>query len=106
MIDPRTNTRYATIEERGIAAVAIQDLEENFLQVKLVPAPFPHFSGHMVREAERRNPEWYQAFVAGRWHTAKRHRVIRALTRVVQKGTVRGNGIERDLLEFLKRRMR
>lgn len=106
MIDPRTNTRYATIEERGIAAAALQDLEENFLSVVLVPAPVSRFSGHMVREVESRNPEWYQEYVSGRWHTAKRIRIERALLRVVQKGTVRGNGIEGDLLEFLKRRTR
>ena len=100
----------ATQEERRLAGRALQELEENFLVVSLVPAPDPRFDGHKVRAVENRNPEWYRAFVAGAWTRAKgkrgcqikKVRVIRGLKRVYEEGKVFWKGYERELLQQLK----
>jgi hypothetical protein len=100
----------ATSEERKIAGRALQELEENFLVVSLVPAPDPHFDGHKVRVVENRNPGWYREFVSGRWTKergrrgcqVKRGRVIRGLRRVYAEGLIRWNGYERELIKRLK----
>ncbi len=105
-IDHRTATRYSTPEEKELAEMALYDLEQNQNRIILAPAPGPHFEGHKIRVVETRNPQWYIDFGAQYWKgdrefTLKRSRVIQALQRVV-KGRVRGNGHERELLEWLK----
>ena len=81
-------------------------LEQQQNRIILVPAPEPHFEGHKIRVVESRNPQWYIDFGEQYWKgdrkfMLKRSRVIQALQRVV-KGRVRGNGYERELLEWLK----
>jgi len=105
-IDHRTWTRLATQEEISLAKRALEDLGREMNRIGLVPAPAPHFDGHKIRVIERRNPEWYIEFGQKYWKglrqfNLKRARIIKALERVV-KGRVRGNGYERELLEFLK----
>ncbi len=109
-IDHRTYTRYSTIEEKELAAQALVDLEQQQNRIILVPAPEPHFEGHKIRVVERRNPQWYIDFGLSYWKsdrefTLKRSRVVQALQRVV-KGRVRGNGHERELLEWLKNNLK
>jgi hypothetical protein len=100
-IDKRTLTRYATPEERKLAGRALMDLAENFQRVILVPAPRQSFDGHMIRTVEIRNPKWYSKFVEARNYQVKRCRVLRALTRVYERGRVRWNGYDGRLLKAL-----
>lgn len=104
-IDHRTWTRLATQGEIALAKRALEDLGREVNRIGLVPAPDPHFDGHKVRSIESRNPSWYIEFGKSFWSAPrqfnlKRRRVVKALERVV-KGRVRGNGYERELLEFL-----
>jgi hypothetical protein len=104
-VDHRTWTRLATQEEIAIAKRSLEDLGREWNRIALVPAPDPHFDGHKIRVIERRNPGWYIEFGKRYWKglrqfSLKRARVIKALERVVG-GRVRGNGYERELLEFL-----
>lgn len=102
-IDSRTRTRLATPDEVAKATSMLQDLEVNFLKVGLVPAPDPHFDGHMVHAKLSENPAWYRKFAEGRWNRdgcqVKRSRVMQALKRVIG-GRVRGNGYEVELLKL------
>lgn len=105
-IDHRTWTRLATQGEIVLAGRALEDLGRERNRIGLVPAPDPHFEGHKIRVIECRNPEWYVEFGKRYWKglrqfSLKRARVIKALERVV-RGRIRGNGYERELLEFLK----
>ncbi len=109
-IDHRTNTRYSTAKEKELAAQALVDLEQQQNRIILIPAPDPHFEGHKIRVIESRNPQWYIEFGASYWKgdrqfTLKRSRVVQALQRVV-KGRVRGNGHEREVLEWLKNNLK
>ena len=103
---PRT-ARSATLSDVLMARRALSDLEKEFLSVILVPAPQPHFDGHMIRVAQNRNPKWYRDFVEGHWDTRgcqiKKKRVIRGLHRVLEKRTILKNGYEWRLLEHLKK---
>lgn len=102
-IDRRTYTRPSSLEERILANAALEELSVRRLQVVLVPAPEAHFSGHMVRAVENRNPEWYRDLIGGYPEGfVKRCRIEKALRRVVM-GRVRGNGWERRLLPILER---
>ena len=105
-IDSRTWTRLATSGEVALATRALEELESQRNRIALVPAPDPHFDSHKIRVIESRNPAWYIEFGKKYWHgprqfDLKRTRVAAALKRVVA-GRVRGNGYERQLLEFLK----
>lgn len=102
-IDKRTRTRIATREELGLVRYAQKQLERERLVVKLAPAPDPHFDGHMIRVVECRNPPWYRDLAARKgWKVIKRHRVMRALARVLKTLRVRGNGYEMELVAIFK----
>ncbi len=108
-IDHRTDTRYATGEEMELAKRALVELDQEHNKIGLVPAPDPSFDGHKIRVIESRNPKWYSEFGVRYWRNPrqfdlKRGRVIKALERVA-KGRVRGNGYERELLEWLKKKL-
>ena len=47
-----------TKEERKQADRMLTQLENEFQKVVLVPAPDPRHEGHMIRQAENRNPDW------------------------------------------------
>ena len=38
------------------------DMETNWLEVILTPAPDPQHEGHMIRAVANRNPEWYRKY--------------------------------------------
>lgn len=44
----------------------LYELESNWLEVVLVPAPDPRHSGHCVRKAHSYNADWYRKFC--RWY--------------------------------------
>lgn len=102
---PGTQSRRATETEVRSARRALRELENERLQIILVPAPDPHFSGHCIRVIASTNPRWYRGFVAGRWDRrgcqVKRRRVERALRRVADDAFVRGNGYEVRILKLL-----
>jgi hypothetical protein len=90
-----------------LARIARAMLEEERNQIDLVPAPDPHFVGHKIRVVASRNPKWYVEFGSRFWRgerqfDLKRSRVEKALDRVAIKRRVRGNGYEKELLEWLK----
>ena len=57
--------------ERDRAAALGCELAQGQLEVALVPAPSPRFTGHMVRQVMNRNPSWY-ARLAASWGTKNR----------------------------------
>lgn len=104
--DPRHGTRWATSEERAVAARALEDLETHRNVIVLVPAPDQHFVGQKIRVQESRNPKWYIEFGVPFWRSKrsfqlKRSRVMKALKRVCVVGIVRRNGLEVKLLGAL-----
>lgn len=62
--------------ERYIANLMLNELEWEFLDVILIPAPDPKFEGHMIRAVQNRNPYWYQG------QGFKRYQVKIALNRI------------------------
>ena len=42
------------------AAFMLKDLEQNRLEVVLIPAPDPRFQDHQIRAVEGMNPDWYR----------------------------------------------
>lgn len=104
-IDPTTKNRLATDAEVQLAARGLQDLSNNRLRIGFVPAPVQNFDGHKIRVIESSNPKWYQDFVHGHWNRKgcqiKRGRVVKALTRVFEKGIVRSNGYDARLLAHI-----
>ena len=57
------------------------DLRENRLEVVLIPASEPKFSGHKIRAVENRNPVWYRKLYAQYSHF-RRDRSLRSLERL------------------------
>jgi hypothetical protein len=103
--------REATLEEVIFARRALMELEHQFLQVVLTPAPHPHFEGHMIRSVVNQNPKWYQDFVRSFWGWHGKHRygcqlkkkqVVAALRRVCDKNIVLAVGYEGRILKHLK----
>lgn len=57
------------------------DLLANRLEVILIPAPEPQYSGHMIRSVQNRNPKWYRDLYWSYNHF-RRDRSLRALDRI------------------------
>jgi len=68
-------------EFRLDAATLQRDLLENKLYVVLVPAPRPNYGGHMIRQAETSNPEWYSKLYENHKHFS-RTRAESAITKI------------------------
>ena len=51
------NIRDLFTEEAGYL---FHDLKDNRLEVVLISAPGPRFSGHKIRAIQNENPEWYK----------------------------------------------
>lgn len=105
--DVRHGTRWATAEEREIAARALHELETERNVIGFAPAPRQNFAGHKVRVQESANPSWYRKMGMAYWRgkrifLLKRWRVEKALRRVSVTGIVRRNGYEVQLLVLLK----
>lgn len=108
--DPAHGTRWATQEEKELAAHALEELETHHNRIVLVPAPSKNFDGHKIRVQESANPSWYRKFGTHFWRgrrvfLLKRRRVEKALRRVAVVGIVRRNGYEVQLLVLLKEAM-
>jgi len=108
--DTQHGTRWATEEEKEIAARALHELETERNVIGFVPAPRQNFSGHKIRVQESANPSWYRKFGMSFWRgkrvfLLKRWRVEKALRRVSVVGIVRRNGYEVKLLVMLKEAM-
>lgn len=62
------NRPRPAITKNDLAAKAAEYLAEmelyGGLEVVLIPAPDPNFTGHMVRAAQSSNPPWYRRFAA------------------------------------------
>ena len=105
--DVRHGTRWATSEEREIAARALHELETERNVIGFAPAPHQNFTGHKIRVQESANPSWYRKLGMAYWRgnrvfLLKRWRVEKALRRVSVVGIVRRNGYEVKLLLMLK----
>lgn len=53
--------------------IMLRELDDFYLQVKLINAPEPMFSGHKIRAVEKANPEWYQE-LCSRYPRERRNR--------------------------------
>ena len=83
------NVKAEFIQE---AQVMLHELDVNWLEVCLLPAPDPQHEGHMVRAVANRNPEWYREYFGCRrrdglheWYGNSaniRRRVTKALRRI------------------------
>jgi len=93
--------------------IMLKELEDFYLQVKLIKAPDPMFSGHKVRAVEKANPEWYSE-LCSRYLKDRRNRsdkyidskikrsdVIKVLKDLINKGFSRSY-YSGDLLELAK----
>jgi hypothetical protein len=58
------------------------ELENNGLEVVLIPAPEPKFSGHMIRAVDSHNPVWYRELYSEYAHF-RRDRSLNALNRII-----------------------
>lgn len=104
--DTQHGTRWATEEEKEMAARALYELETERNVIGFAPAPHQNFVGHKIRVQEQANPGWYRRFGLSYWRSRrsfqlKRWRVVKALKRVHEVGIVRRNGYETRLLKFL-----
>lgn len=68
-----------------LAETLYQDLEQNRLEVILIPAPRPAYFGHMVRVADNENPEWYRELFKKYFPNFRRDRSLRSLQRIAEK---------------------
>ena len=85
------------------AGLMLDELEEFFLRVELLPAPEPMHVGHMVRTVTNQNPEWYKYA----WRTlgsSSRQRIKGALRRIENR-TTRDGASDNVLLEIAVRRV-
>lgn len=67
---------------KHFADCLIQMLDDYWLQVVLVPAPDPHFSGHKIRQVNNCNPRWYRDLYRKTWPELKRCHFIWALKKI------------------------
>lgn len=90
----------------------LEDMQEQRLQVVLIPAPEPQHPTHMVRNAITQNPEWYRELCKTyethrtcprkRKHPdtrLKRRNIIRILERLISVGSSSSKYTE-DLLKI------
>lgn len=69
------------------AQIMLKELEDQQLQVVLVPAPDPRHLHHMIRQAESHNPAWYSDLyhLLPHWRRDRTWRSLRRLTRAQDK---------------------
>ena len=72
------NIRDLFTEEAGYL---LHDLNNNRLEVVLISAPDPRFSGHKIRAIQNENPEWYKQLYHSYKHF-RRDRSLKALNRI------------------------
>ncbi len=68
-------------EFRGEAIGLLRELEENQLQIGLIPAPEPKHYTHMIRVVLQRNPSWYSELYWD-YSNFRRDRSLSALKRL------------------------
>ncbi len=93
------------------------ELEQQKLEVVLLPAPDPQHQSHMIRAKENTNPEWYQILCSNyprnrRSRTdkytdsyIKRDRIIKCLNRLLKNKVTKKFLYEIDLVEIARERM-
>lgn len=90
--------RKSVPAERKVAHAALEQLDDEWLEVILIPAPRPQHRGHMIRVAVRHNPDWYRYMVSARRNPGRlRQRTVRALQRLVG-GWFDPLGLETEIL--------
>jgi hypothetical protein len=70
-------------EFRSEAKGLLKELEDNKLQIGLVPAPEPKHSSHMIRVVLQSNPFWYSNLYQDYWNF-RRDRSLKALKRLAE----------------------
>lgn len=64
------------------AKVLLQDLQNEYLHVILIPCPSPQHTGHMIRKADNQNPEWYKGLYWQSGETWKRNHTKKFLKQI------------------------
>lgn len=99
--------RIANALQREVAAVLLEDMDENRLNVILVDAPRQRHPCHKIRVATDHNPVWYSE-IAGRrgYHVRQKNRSYGSLRRKVERALNRLRdgwydplGLEAEILE-------
>lgn len=72
----KINTNKTEVLDENILIylkIMLRELDDFYLEVKLIDAPEPMFSGHKIRSVEKTNPEWYQE-LCSRYPRKRRNR--------------------------------
>jgi hypothetical protein len=62
-----------TPKDQQLAAIALDELEQQRCRIGLVPAPDPHFVGHKIRVVEGVTPRWYRVLWDRRNYNVPKH---------------------------------
>jgi len=65
------------------AKTLFEDLQSHCLEVILIPAPDPRFSGHKIRAVECQNPVWY-SYLFEQYEELKRIQSLHSLQRLAE----------------------
>ena len=79
------------------------DLMKNYLQVTLVPAPYPMHHGHKIRMAVNRNPKWYRDIYGDL--EVKRDRIVSSLERIIKGSPSNKSSYDYMFLKMVKERL-
>lgn len=78
----------------------LDQLENQRLEVALVPAPDQRHTSHFVRVPVGQNPTWFQRL--NRSQRIRRDRVARELARIAETGELRPNATTNRLRSYLE----
>lgn len=82
----------------------LNDLSHNFLQVKLIPAPDPQFTGHKVRFVENENPIWYKKIFDSIGYI-NRDTIKKTLQRIINNDSKYINVYHPELMQAIRERI-
>ena len=88
-------------EIRGEASSMLRELTCASLQVVLIPAPYPQFSGHMIRSVTNENPKWYKKIFAERGYI-HRDRIKNTLQKIINGHASENDAYYCELIDAIK----
>jgi len=113
----KTSTNKREINEDVLIylQIMLKELDDFYLEVKLIKAPESMFSGHKIRSVEKENPEWYKE-LCSRYTRNRRNRsdkytdskikrddIKKILNNLINKGFSKSY-YSKDILELAKKR--